>query len=231
MKKKYEEILDKSTILLVDDNENLRKRFKEVLSIYVDTIYEASNGEDAIELYNKYNPNILITDVKMPIMGGLMLTRLVRKLNNDIPIVIISAYHEKELLLDFISLNLIEYLVKPVDFNQLSNVLSKCAKVILDKGLIEVQLTKICTYSYSKKSLLIDNKIISLTAKEISFLELLIKNKNKLVTKNEVEYTVYNSEEMTVSAINNLVLRVRKKIGSSKVIVTINELGFMFIKQ
>lgn len=230
MENEYTKILKQSTILLVEDNIGLRKSLKDTLALYVDDVIEASNGQEAIELFNKNNINIVITDVNMPIMDGLMMTTILRKINNEIPIVIISAHTEKNLLLDFISLNLIEYIVKPVDFRQLTDVLNKCAKIILDKGLIEIQITENCIYSFSKKSLLIDDDIIQLTTKEILFLELLIKNKNKLVTRDQVEYEVYDDENMTTSAINNLILRLRKKIGSSKVIVTINEVGFMIVK-
>jgi len=230
MENKYKKILSTSTILLVEDNTKLRKMFKDILSVFVDTVYEASNGEEAIEIFKKVNPNIVMTDMEMPVMNGLILTQILRKLDINIPIVIISGYDEKKLLLDFISLNLVDYLVKPIDFDQLEIVLNRCAKIMLDKGLIEIELTKDCLYSYSKKSLIIKDEIIALTVKEINFLELLIKNKNKLVSKSEVECFVYN-KNMTTSAINNLVLRLRKKINIPKVILTINELGFMFVKQ
>ena len=231
MENKYTQILKQSTVLLVEDNKGLRKSFKDTLELYVNGVLEASNGEEALAIFNTNNINIVITDVNMPIMDGLMLTTLLRKINSDIPIVIISAYSEKNILLDFISLNLIEYLVKPVDFKQLTTVLNRCAQIISQKGLIEIQLAQNCIYSFSKRSLVLNSKIIPLTTKEIKFLELLIKNKNKLVTKTQVEYEVYDNVDMTTSAINNLVLRLRKKIASPKVIVTINEVGFMIINE
>lgn len=227
MENKYKELLQKSTILLVDDEVKLRTKFKNILSTYVDNIYEASNGEDALELFNTKKPNIVITDIKMPVMDGLMLTTLLRKLDDKVPIVIISAYSDKSLLLDFISLNLVEYLIKPVDFEQLNNILFKCAKILDKNGLIEYRITPSCSYSFSKKSLLEDNEIISLSPKEVSLIELLIENKNKLVTKEQIEDVVYNLEDMSVSALNNLILKLRKKIGEKKAIISVSSLGFM----
>ena len=146
MENKYKEILKKSTILLVEDEVKLRTKFKSILSIYADNIYEASNGEDALEIFNAKKPNIVITDIKMPVMDGLMLTTLLRKLDDKVPIVIISAHSDKSLLLDFISLNLVEYLIKPVDFEQLNSILLKCAKIIYKNGLIEYRITASCCY-------------------------------------------------------------------------------------
>ena len=81
--------------------------------------------------------------------------------------------------------------------------------------------------SFSKKSLLQDKDIVSLSPKEILLIELLIENKNKLVTKEQIEDIVYNLEDMTVPALNNLILKLRKKLGDKKAIISISSLGFM----
>ena len=69
--------------------------------MYVDNIYEASNGQDALDIFNKKKPQIIISDVKMPIMDGLMLTTMIRNINNNVPIVIVSGYSDRDMLLDF----------------------------------------------------------------------------------------------------------------------------------
>ena len=229
MEKKYKDILKKSSILLVEDNVKLRKTFKEMLLIYVDFIYEASNGDDALEIFSRERPNIIITDVDMPLMNGLLLTNLIRKMNKEVPIVVVSAYNDTNLLLDFISQNLVNYLVKPVDFEQISSVLQSCAKIILEKGLIDVTLTENAIYSYSKKSLIVNDELIPLAPKEILFLELLLKNMNVLVSKETIEADVYNHEFMSASAINSLVSKLRKKIGAN-IITNVSTFGYMIVK-
>ncbi|MEA3353164.1 MAG: response regulator [Campylobacterota bacterium] len=223
----YNDILKKCTVLVVDDEDKIRSKFKQALELYVENVIEASNGEDALDLFYKEKPQIVITDVKMPIMDGLMLTTIIRKANDKIPIVIVSAHSNKELLLNFISLNLVEYLIKPIDFEQLKEVLYKCSKIVDKNGLIEVKITDSCFYSYPNKSLLIENNTIQLSPKEIKLIELLIENRNKLVSKDLIEQTVYEFDQMSESALNNLVLKARKKIGNSRSIVSISGLGFM----
>lgn len=227
MNNNYNELLKKCTILLVDDEDNIRRKFKQALELYVEDVIEASNGEDALELFYKEKPQIVLTDVKMPIMDGLMLTTIIRKSNDKIPIVIISAYSDKKLLLDFISLNLIEYLIKPVDFENLKNILYKCAKIVDKNGLIEVKITDDCFYSYASKSLKYKQNSLKLSPKEISLIELLLENRNKLITKEHIEQSVYGVDIMSDSALNNLVLKLRKKIADNKSIVSVSGLGFM----
>lgn len=229
MKKKYEELLKRTTVLLIEDNTQLRNKFKTILSTYVDTIYEASDGEEAIELFTKKRPNFIITDFKLPLIDGLEVTTFIRRLDKYVPIVVISAYTEKESLLEFTSMNLVQYIVKPIDFTQLNNVLEKCAKELIENGSIEFQLGKDTVYSFSQKSIIKEDRIVSLTPNEINFLELLIQNKKKLVTFEMIEYEIYGNELFTDSALNNLVSKLRKKI-EIDVIKNIPKTGYILIK-
>lgn len=231
MNEYYKQLLKKVTILLVEDEEQLRKKFKSVLEMYVDTVYEASNGEDALEIFKLKSPHIIITDVKMPVMDGLMLTGIIRELDEKVPIVVISAFSEKGMLIDFISLNLVQYLVKPIDFEQLNEVLLKSAQILEKNGMVEFRLNDDTVYSFSKKILIKgsqNKKHVKLAPKETALLELLIQNKTKLVSKELIEDEVYNMEPMSVSALNNLTSKLRKKIGENK-ILTISGFGFMLV--
>jgi len=228
MKKKCENILKKTTILLVEDNLELRKKFRNILNTYVEEVYEASNGEEAVEIFTKFNPTILITDFKMPIMNGLELVTFVRRINKDMPIVAISAYTDTDALVNFASLHLMQYLIKPIDFNQLNIVLDKCAKELLDRGLIEVRLNDGTFYSFSQKCVIKNGENISLSPSEIKFLELLLENKKSLVTIDMIEQEVYDYQTCSNSALNNLVSKLRKKTG----ITTINnipKIGYILV--
>lgn len=226
MIKEHETILKKATILLVEDNVELRTKFKNILDTYVLKVYEASTGEEAIELFNKINPNIIISDFRMSAMNGLELTLEIRKINKYIPIVIISAYTDKSSLIEFTSLNLIQYIMKPINYEQLNNILQKCAEELIEKGLIEVRLHENTIYSYSQKCIIKNDKYLTLSPNEIKFLELLINNQRKLVSIDMIEYYVYNNEFVSDAALNNLVSKLRKKIGFN-IIKTIPKTGYL----
>lgn len=223
--------LRQSSLLLVDDNVELLKKFEELLVLYVDQVYVATNGEEALEIYKQKEPTIVMTDVDMPYMDGLSLSNYIRQINKDIPIVVISAYTHVDTLLEFVSLHLMEYLVKPVELHDIIDTLAKCAQHVIDRGLVEFHINETISYSFSKKSFFNrkENKLIPLSPKEIDFIELLIKHTNRLVNKEMIQSALYAYEGMSVSAFNNLISKVRKKIGA-KSIVTVSTMGVMLIK-
>lgn len=228
MKKEYEQILKKTTVLLVEDNNELRLKFKSILSTYVDTVYEAKDGQEAVELFNIKKPNFVITDFKLPLIDGLELTTFIRRIDKNIPIVVISAYTDQDALVDFAAMKLVQYIVKPIDFDKLNSVLEKCATELLNNGSIETYLSENTIYSFSQKILIKEDQSISLTPNEIKFLELLLQNKNKLVSLEMIDYKVYDNENFSDSALNNLVLKLRKKIGVN-IIKNIPKTGYILI--
>ncbi len=229
MKDKMKEILKQCKVLLVEDDLKIRSQIEEALYMYVDVVYLASNGQEALTIFYERNPHIIITDIKMPIMDGLSLTNVIRNQNTTIPIVVVSAYSEQNLLMGFMDKKLISYMNKPINFDDFSKVLENCAYSLEENGTIESSLNAEHIYSYSKKSILKGNTLIALTPKEITFLELLLKNRDKLVTKEIIEDVVWRDEQMSMAALNNLVAKLRKKTYSS-IVINISTLGFMIVK-
>jgi len=229
MNKMDKKLLRQSSILLVDDNPITREKIKSFLVLYTNHIYEASNGLEAIEIFHKCNPTIIISDVLMPEINGLKLTQTIRDLNQNTPIIIISTTSKESFLFDFMSLNLTDFILKPIDIEQLKKALSKCAKIIEEKDLDKIQIGPDSYYSFSKKCIRSKEKSIQLTPKEVLLIELLLKNKNILVSKEQIEQEVYGFDIMTSSALNNLIYRLREKIGNSKYLLSNSSVGLIFI--
>ena len=226
MIEKYEIKLKKSSILLADDEEDLRNSFKKVLLLYVDKVYVASNGQEALELYNKHKPDILITDLKMPKLNGLDLIKTIRKENEEIPIIVTSAYTDQNFLLDSIKLSLIEYVVKPIREANLSKLLEACAKTLLKNSKTIIDLGDNQFYDYDNKTFTCNSNSTLLTNKEIDFFEILLAHRGTLVTKQTLEDKLYIYDEAPPSALKNLVFKLRKKLDSD-VIKTVSKLGYM----
>ncbi|MDO4261291.1 MAG: response regulator [Eubacteriales bacterium] len=91
---------------------------------------EASDGELAYPLIQKTKPDILITDIRMPFMDGLELSRLVKKELPSIKIIILSGYDEFEYAKEAISIGITDYLVKPVSGAQLLEAVRKVARIV-----------------------------------------------------------------------------------------------------
>ncbi len=226
MQERYEIVLNKSSLLLVEDDENVRDSFSKVLQLYVQHVYTAKNGEEALRLYHKYHPNIIITDIKMPKMNGLELIKNIRKENKEIPIIVTSAYADQDFLLESIKLSLVEYVIKPIKSTLLSDLLERCALLLLEKNKTIITLDKQNAYDFDNKTIIFNNSTIALTQKEIELFEILLAHKNTLVTRQNIEDKLYIYEEAPPSALKNLVFKLRKKIGND-IITTIGKLGYM----
>ncbi len=229
MDKNHKDILKLASALIVEDNINFRQKFKSTLEIYFDTVHEASNGDEGIDIYQAKKPSVIFTDIKMPKMSGLTFTSFVRKFDKKVPIVALSAYSEKQTLMELISMNLIDFLEKPVEHETLKNILSKVALSLEENGFIEYCLTKNLKYSFSYKVLYKNDQEIALTPKEILFLELMIQNKQQIVTKEMIEDRIYDGQNVSDSALSNLLFKLRKKIDEN-IFKTIPSVGFSLVK-
>ncbi len=121
--------LGKATILYVEDDSSIRDFLAKRLNERVLKIYVAKNGKEGLELYKKYKPDIVLTDVKMPKMNGIEMSKEIKNINKKTPIVISSAHNDSEFLLDAIELGVNGYLLKPIDKIRLFEVLEENVKV------------------------------------------------------------------------------------------------------
>lgn len=83
----------------------------------------AADGEEAVELVERYLPDLLITDIKMPVLGGLELVERIRRTNPDLRILIVSGYSEFEYARRAIELGVDDYILKPIDVEKLREIL------------------------------------------------------------------------------------------------------------
>lgn len=226
MNKECKNILKSSSILLVEDNIQLREKFCRLLSLYVECIYETDNGVDALKVYAKNKPSIIITDIEMPQMDGLEFIKIIRQENSKIPIIVTSAYSNREYLLESIKLFLVDYLIKPIKHDDLMVALESSAKILQEDVLSNNINIKGCNYDSKNKQIIVDGINCRLTNSEMALIELLILNRGNLVTKIMCEDKIYSKKEMSDSALKNIVFKLRKKIGRD-IITTVDKLGYM----
>jgi two-component system, OmpR family, response regulator VanR len=219
-------ILKTLNVLVVEDDDFLRSKFSDLLDMFFHNVYSAENGAVALEKFQKESIHVLFTDIEMPRMGGIELIEKVRQLDKNIPIVVISAYTDSHILLKSIELHLIKYLVKPIELNELKEVLHDCLKSILENSTLDIEVDENVTYSYTSKHLINNGEIITLSKKEYQLLELLLENKNKPVSKELIREKIWDNEKMSDAALKNFILRLRKKTGADN-ILTVATIGYM----
>lgn len=211
MQKEYLEKLKTLTILYVEDEEDIRKKISNSLSYYVKEVIEAKNGQEGLELYYQTKPDIIFTDIMMPYIDGIELVQTIRKEDSKTPIVMVTAHTDQEYLLSAIELHLEQYIIKPINLKQLKKTLEKCLNVISENHTIQMKLPDGYNYDIDHKILTLKNKDIHLTKKEIVFFELLINNKNRIVTYDELQNYVWKDDVMTEGALKSLIRNIRHK--------------------
>ncbi|MDH5654751.1 MAG: diguanylate cyclase [Spirochaetia bacterium] len=111
--------LNRLNILYVEDDSDTRVIVFNLLIDLVSVVYTAENGKEGLELFQQQKPDIVITGIKMPEMNGLEMVHEIKKINPEVPIMILTSENEEGYFLQAIDLGVEKYLKKPVDPNQL----------------------------------------------------------------------------------------------------------------
>ena len=123
--------LKKLSILYVEDDESIRALLcKFFLKRHGIELIPAVNGAEGLTLFKLHKPDVVITDISMPIMDGLTMSDAIRKINPNTPIILTTGFEESRYFQHAIDLDVTKYVTKPVNFNILESALLKCTRVI-----------------------------------------------------------------------------------------------------
>ncbi|ANE35469.1 two-component system response regulator [Campylobacter iguaniorum] len=207
-------MLKNLTVLLVEDEEKIRNSMGSAMEAVFNKVILAQNGDEGLKKFKKFNPDIVITDISMPIMDGLDMASGIRNISKDTPIIVLSAFSEKEKLLKAIDVGIDKYIIKPIDMEELFEAISFLAtSKISGANIIEIGTG----YAFNKsKRVLVQNDVeIPLTKKELAFISILVKRLGTLVLHEEIKNTVWIGEKVSDAAIRTFIKRIRDKVGSN----------------
>ncbi|MBU1019789.1 MAG: response regulator [Firmicutes bacterium] len=160
-------MLENYRMILVDDEDDVRGR---IVSKIKDesgftVVGKAGNGYDALELIEKHQPHIVLTDIKMPFIDGIELARIIRRDYPTTKVAFISGYDEFDYARQAIELNVVSYLMKPITSEELDKFLLKL-KTILDEEIDAISNTEKLMKRYDESiPLLIDTHLNSFLLK------------------------------------------------------------------
>jgi len=212
-------------ILYVEDDEITRENGIEYLENYFEHIYESKDGLDALKKFEQINPDIIITDIQMPKIDGLEFIKRVRQKNKEVQIIVLTAYSHKEYLLKAIELQLIKYLMKPIKEYELKAALELCINNLEHNKTNVIQLNENSFFDKYNHTLFVNNELIKLRTKETDLLTLLLNNKDRFVTYEEIENYVWKDFPMTKDALKTLIKYLKQKI-SKDIISNQNGVGY-----
>jgi len=209
----------KYKILYVEDEVETRRNVSEYIkNNYNLTVFEASDGIEGFDSYLKNKPDIIITDISMGKSSGIELIEKIREFDQEVKIVILSGYSEKEKLLKAIKLNIVEYLIKPVT----RTLIRECLDNILN--LMSVNKSNFFYFndnSYfdlTSELLFINNLNVKVTKTETELLHLFIDNSNKTLESIDIYNAIWDFEkDYKVESIRTLIKKIRRKLPENSI--------------
>jgi len=113
----------RASILYVEDEAITRLTVQRLLQTRYTTIYQAGDGREGLELYKLHHPDVVITDTRMPLMDGIHMTKAIREMDPDIPIIFITAHEDAAFVEETKKLNVTRNIIKPIILRDLFDVL------------------------------------------------------------------------------------------------------------
>ncbi|ELQ2587486.1 butyrate response regulator transcription factor BumR [Campylobacter jejuni] len=199
-------------ILVVEDEVKARESMINILSERFSKVIGAQNGDEGLKKFKKFKPDLVITDIAIPIMDGLDMAREIKEISDDVPIVVLSAYSEKERLLRSIDIGIDKYLIKPVDIEELFKVLDYLIGEKIEANML-VKISEEYQFNKTKRTLIYSGGEIVLTKKELAFISLLLKQPGALVLHEDIKKNVWIGEHVSDTAVRTFIKRVRDKVG------------------
>lgn len=125
--------LRRFTLLFVDDSKIIREQFLESIAPYFKKAFYAKDGEEALKIYEKQNIDIIITDINMPIKGGIELTEDIREIDPMAVVLLLTTDANRDLLLKAIELDIDGFILKPIDASKIIKSISRSVEKLVYK--------------------------------------------------------------------------------------------------
>jgi len=220
--------LNDKTLLLLEDNVEFIDNAVSLFTMFVAKVCVAHTIKEACDLMRYEKIDIIISDIHLRNENGLDFIKQVRKSNNDIPILVLSGHKDEELLFKAMTLGLSGYLLKPINFKMLMEGFNECLNKLEFNAQPIIVLKDGYSYDKALKKVTKDESVFELNKKEILFFEMLCENRNKVLTRDMFLAYVYAHESMSESALNNFIMRIRRRFGKS-FLHTIPDVGYKLI--
>ena len=126
-------LLKKFSVLYVEDDDEIRDQLANFLRRRVGALRIATNGQEGLLAFDAHRPDIVITDILMPVMDGLKMAEKIKAISPPTPIIVTTAFNETNFFLKAIDIGIDKYVIKPVNTDTLGSVLALCAHTLLSE--------------------------------------------------------------------------------------------------
>ncbi|WP_294966829.1 response regulator transcription factor [Sulfurimonas sp.] len=208
-------------VLLVEDEENIARLLKGAIGDSFHSFSIAKDGKEGLEMFTKISPDIVITDINMPRLSGLDMAGELKKLNPNVPVIILSAFSEREKLFGAIDVGVAKYFLKPYDPDEILEYISSIADEL---GSKVVELSDGFSFNKTTHALYKDSRFVALSKNEKKFITLLVENENTILDDETIKISIWD-ESVSDERLRTFVRRLRAKT-SKTLIINVKGLGY-----
>jgi DNA-binding response OmpR family regulator len=224
-------------ILVVDDDEDIRKLLKEVLhSIGYDCL-EAADGTQALSLTETESPNLLILDISMPGISGFQVLRQLRK-TSEIPVIMLSARTDTADKVESLQLGADDYVTKPF---KMAEMTARVEAVLRRKGTVNHASEKVdfddgrLVINFKQRQITVEGKEVELTPKEYELLRLLVLNAGMVLEYQSLICRIWGPEydedkKLVQSVVRRLRTKIEAKPKNPEYVSAVEGVGYRFKK-
>ena len=228
-------------VLLVEDEDVARK----TLSFYLNTIFDevvvAQDGQEGSVVFKRnYDEgnsfDLVLTDLKMPNKDGISMIDDIRELVSNQRFIIVSAHKNEDDLLKLINLRVLGYFVKPLNIDNMMEMLKKAKEEVLaDNKVLDEQndlitLNKKYTYNKINDKLYFEESIVKLSKKELDILKVLIDSLGVVVPVEKFKELVWGDVNTNDSAFRTVMKRLKDKVKGDDFIISHKGYGYIIEK-
>ncbi len=196
-------------VLLVEDEARLAGLLEEAIGDYFARFSVAYDGIEGLARFRELKPDVVITDITMPRMTGLELAEAVKKERPETPVVILSAYSDREKLLGAIDAGVVKYFIKPFDPEEVLAYLCELADKI--KRSSTVPLMPPFTFDLQSEQLFKKGVLVRLSRRESRFIAYLLQSPNRYLANEAIKALLWEDKEVSDERLRTFIKRVRQK--------------------
>ena len=219
--------MSKINLLLAEDEPALGQIIKESLETRDFLVTLCLDGEQALKMYHNNTPDILVLDVMMPKKDGFTLAKEIRVLDDEIPIIFLTAKSQTEDVVEGFSIGGNDYLKKPFSMEELI----VRVKNLLDRSKLQKEISLIIigeySFNFKRQELRFRESVTKLTHREAHLLFHLVKNKNQVLDRSLILNKLWGTDDFfSARSMDVFITKLRKKLKKDPTIEIVNVRGF-----
>lgn len=215
-------------VLILEDNELLLETLEDFLENEGFEIDLAKDGEEALRLIYNNSYSLYLLDIKVPLVNGIELLKELREYGDETPAIFITSSTDKESITNGYKVGCDEYIKKPFDLDELLMRIKAVLKRVEPQESIKIDENY--SYNIKRKRLFKGNQEVKINLKDLQLLELLLKNRGEVVTKEMIKDELWRNEDVVSSGALRVYINNLKKIFGKDAIENIRGLGYRFVK-